>query len=54
MIHDKLCNLSCPSGIHYISDMILTYNGALHYICTGTSHFMGVSAWLKSNTTISD
>ena len=22
--------------------------------CTGTSHFMGVGAWLESNTTIGD
>ena len=43
MIHDELCNLSCPCGIHYICDMTLTCNGELHCICTGTSHFMGVS-----------
>ena len=47
MMPDELCNLSCPCGIHYICDMTLTCNGALHCICTDTSHFMGVSAWLK-------
>ena len=54
MIHDEKCDLSRPCGIHYICDMTLTRNGALHCICTGTSHFMGVSAWLKSNTTFGD
>ena len=44
MIHDKVYGLYCPYVIHYICDMALTYNGASHYICTGTSHFMGVSA----------
>ena len=39
MIHDELCNLSCPCGIHYICNMTLTCNGALHCICTRTSHF---------------
>ena len=24
MIHDELCNLNCPCGIHYICDMTLT------------------------------
>ena len=41
-------DLNCPCGIHYICDMTLTYNGVLHCICTGTSYFMGVSAWLES------
>ena len=26
----------------------ITCNGALHCICTGTSHGMGVNAWLNS------
>ena len=30
-------------------DMTLTCNGTLHCICTGTSHFMGVGAWLGLN-----
>ena len=34
--------------------MTLTCNGTLHCICTGTSHSMGVSAWLKLNTTFID
>ena len=28
----------------------ITRNGALHCICMGTSHIIGVSAWLKINT----
>ena len=48
MIHDKVYGLYCSYGIHYICDMPLTCNGASHCICTGTSHFMGVSAWLGS------
>ena len=32
--------------------MALTCNGMLHCIYTGTSHFMGVGAWLGSNTEI--
>ena len=48
MIHGKVYGLYCPYGIHYICDMALTCNGASHCICTGTSHFMGVSAWLES------
>ena len=42
MIHNEVYDLSCPCGIHYICDVTLTCNGALHCICTGTSHFMGV------------
>ena len=48
MIHDKVYGLYYPYDIHYICDITLTYNGASHCICTGTSHFMGVSAWLES------
>ena len=48
MIHGKLYGLYCPYEIHYICDMALTCNSASHCICTGTSHFMGVSAWLES------
>ena len=44
----KMYELNCPYGIHYICDMALTCNGASHCICKGTSHFMGVSAWLES------
>ena len=47
MIHGKVYGLYCPYGIHYICDMALTCNGALHCICMGTSYFMGVSAWLE-------
>ena len=54
MIHGKMYELNCPYGIHHICDKTLTCNGASHCICTGTSHFMGVSAWLKSNTTFGD
>ena len=54
MMHDELHELKCPYGIHYICDMALTCNGALHCICTGTSHFMGVSALLRLNTTFGD
>ena len=52
MMHSKLYELNCPYDIHHICDMTLTCNGASHCICTGTSHFMGVGAWLKSNTTL--
>ena len=48
MIHDKVYGLYYPYGIHYIYDMALTCNGASHYICMATSHFMGVSALLES------
>ena len=41
-IQGKLYGLYCPYDIHYIES------------CTGTSHFMGVGAWLESNTTIGD
>ena len=54
MVHDELYELECPYGIHYICDMALTSNGALHCICIGTSHFMGVNALLKSNATYGD
>ena len=49
MIQGKLYGLYCPYDIHYMWDMELTYNGTLHCICTVTSHFMGVGAWLGSN-----
>ena len=52
MIHGKMYGLYYAYGIHYICGMKLTCNGASHCICTGKSHFMGVSAWLKSNTTV--
>ena len=52
MIHDKMYDLNYPYGIYHICDMKLTYNGAPHCICMKTSHFMGVSAQLKSNTTL--
>ena len=32
----------------------ISCNGTLHYICMGTSYFMGVGAWLGSNTEIGD
>ena len=51
VIYGKMYELNCSYDIHHICDMILTCNDASHYICTGTLHFMGVSAWLKSNTT---
>ena len=51
-MHDELYELKFPYGIHYICDMALTCYGASHCICTGTSYFMGVSAWLKSKTTL--
>ena len=54
MIHDEMYDLSCPYDIHYICDMTLTCNGALHCIGKETSHFMSVSAWLKSNATFGD
>ena len=54
MMDDELYGLKCSYGIHYICDMALTCNGALHCICKGTSHFMGVSALLRSNTTFGD
>ena len=47
MIHGKMYGLYCPYGIHYLCGMILACNGTLHCICIGTSHFMGVSAWLN-------
>ena len=52
MMHGKMYELNCPYGIHHICAMTLTCNGASHCICTGTSHFMSVSAWLKSNITL--
>ena len=52
MMHGKMYELNYPYGIHHICDMTLKCNGASHCICTRTSHFMGVSAWLKSNTTL--
>ena len=50
MIHGKVYGLYCPYDIHHICDMALTLtcNGSSHCICTGTSHFIGVSAWLES------
>ena len=54
MMHDELYELKCPYDIHYICDMSLTCNGVLHCICTETSHFMGVSALLRSNTIFGD
>ena len=56
IFHDayEMYDLSCLCGIHYICDMTLTCNRALHCICIRASHFMGVSAWLKSNTTFDD
>ena len=39
---------NCPYDIHYVRGMALACNGTLHCICTRTSHFMGVSAWLRS------
>ena len=50
----KLYSLYCPYDIHYMWDIALTCNGTLNCICTGTSHFMGVGAWLESNTEIGD
>ena len=54
MMHDELYELKCPYDIHYICDMELTSNGALHCICMGTLNFMSVSALLRSNTTFGD
>ena len=48
ILHGKVYCLYCPYDIHYICDMELTCNGVSHCICTGTSHFMGVSARLES------
>ena len=42
MKHDEIYDLNTPCDIHYICDMTLKCNGALHCIRTGTSHFMGV------------
>ena len=53
-IQGKLYGLYCPYGIHYMRDMALIGNGTLHCICIGTSHFIGVGAWLGSNTQIGD
>ena len=53
-IQSKLYGLYCPYDIHYMWDMASTCNGTLHCICTRTSHFMGVGAWLGSNTEIGD
>ena len=50
----KLYGLYCPYDIHYMWNMALTCNGTLHIICMVTSHFMGVGAWLGSNTEIGD
>ena len=50
----KLYGLYCPYDIHYMWDMTLTCNDTMHCICMGTSHFMGVGAWLGSNTKIGD
>ena len=50
MMHGKMYELNYPYGLHDICDMTLTCNGASHCICMGTP--MGVSAWLKSNTTL--
>ena len=52
MIQGKMYELNCPYGIHHICDMTLTCNGASHCICMGKLHLIGVSAWLKSNTTL--
>ena len=38
----------------YIVHMSFITCGTWHCICTGTSHFMGVSAWLGSNTEVGD
>ena len=54
MIQGKLYGLYCPYDIHYMWDMTLTCNDTLHCICMRTSHFMGVGAWLGSNTIIGD
>ena len=51
-IHGKMYELNFTYDIHYICYMTLTCNSASHCICTGTSHFMGMSAWLKSSTTL--
>ena len=49
-IQGKLYGLYSPYDIHYMWDMALTCSGILHCICTGTSHFMGVGAWLGSKS----
>ena len=54
MIEGKLYGLYGSYDIHYMWDMALTCNGTLHCIMQGTSHFMGVDAWLESNTIIGD
>ena len=54
MMHDELYELKCTYDIHYICDMTLICNSVLHCIYTGTSHFMGVSVLLRSNTTFGD
>ena len=53
-IQGKLYGLYCPYGIHYMWDMALTCNDTFLCICTRTSNFMGVGAWLGSNTEIGD
>ena len=54
MIQGKFYGLYGSYGIRYMWDMTLTCNGTLHCIMLGTSHFIGVGAWLESNTTIGD
>ena len=53
-IQGKLYGLYCPYGIHYMLDMALTCNDTLHCICTRRSQFIGMGAWLGSNTEIGD
>ena len=53
-IQGKFYGFYYPYNIHYMWDMALTCNGTLHCICTGTSHSMGVGAWLGINTEIND
>ena len=54
MIQGKFYGLYGSYEIHYMWDMELTSNGTLHCIMQGTSHFMGLGAWLESNTKIGD
>ena len=46
MILVKMYGLYCPCSKSFHKWHDVMCNGALHCICTGTSHLIGVSAWL--------
>ena len=54
MIQGKLYGLYGSYYIHYMWAMALTCNDTLHCSMNGNITFMGVGAWLESNTTIGD